>query len=36
MARLAAGAPAVRVGTPLRVAFEAVGENLALPVFQPI
>ena len=36
MARLAAGAPAVRAGTPVRVVFEPVGEGLALPVFQPV
>lgn len=36
MARLAAGAPAVRAGTPVRVAFEPVGESLALPVFEPV
>jgi uncharacterized OB-fold protein len=35
-ARLAAGAPAVRVGTRVRVAFEPVGEGLAIPVFQPV
>lgn len=36
MARLAAGAPAVRAGTPVRAVFEPVGEGLALPVFQPL
>ena len=35
LARLAEGAPAVRVGTPVCVAFEPVGEGLALPVFRP-
>jgi uncharacterized OB-fold protein len=36
MARLAAGAGRVRAGDPVEVAFEAVGEALALPVFRPV
>jgi uncharacterized OB-fold protein len=35
MARLAEGAPPVRAGDALRVAFEPIGEGLALPVFAP-
>jgi uncharacterized OB-fold protein len=35
MARLAAGAGPVRAGTPVRVAFEPVGEGVLLPVFAP-
>ena len=36
LARLAEGSPPVRVGTPVRVEFEAVGDGVALPVFRPI
>jgi uncharacterized OB-fold protein len=36
MSRLGAGAPRVRAGTPVRVAFEPLGESLALPVFVPV
>jgi hypothetical protein len=36
LARLAAGAPGVRAGTPVRVVFEPAGDGLALPVFEPV
>jgi uncharacterized OB-fold protein len=36
MARLADGAPPVRVGDAVEVAFEPTGEALALPVFRPV
>jgi uncharacterized OB-fold protein len=35
LARLAAGSPPVRAGTPVRVEFEPVAEGVALPVFRP-
>jgi uncharacterized OB-fold protein len=36
MARLASGSPRVRAGDAVEVAFEAVGEAVALPVFRPV
>ena len=36
MARLADGAPPVRAGDAVEVAFEPAGEALALPVFRPV
>jgi uncharacterized protein len=36
MARLAAGSPRVRAGDAVEVAFEPLGEAVALPVFRPV